>query len=156
MITDKIEKWEYYLFGAAWKTAFEFLLSLSPESDEKTYPLRGDDIFAQITSYETRSKESAALESHRKYIDIQTILAGGEKIEATYRDELVVKTPYDETKDVEFYNHSGGLTDVILYPKTFAMFFPHDAHMPGLVLREKPEIVKKVVVKIRKELLLTI
>jgi beta-galactosidase beta subunit len=31
------------------------------------------------------------------------------------------------------------------------MFFPHDAHMPGLVMEGKPELVKIVVVKIKKE-----
>ncbi|MBU2512165.1 YhcH/YjgK/YiaL family protein, partial [bacterium] len=91
MIIDQIERWEHYHFGSAWKIAFKFLQSLAAKSDDKTYTLRGDDIFAQVTSYETRSTESAALETHRKYIDIQTILTGEEKIETTSRDGLVVK-----------------------------------------------------------------
>ena len=43
-----------------------------------------------------------------------------------------------------------------MYPGTFVMFYPHDAHMPGLVFGDKPELIKKVVVKIKKELLATI
>lgn len=154
MIIDELNKSEYYLFDSAWKIVFEFLCSLSPDSEEKTYLLRGDDIYAQITSYETRTKDTAALESHRKYIDIQAILIGREKIEVTSTNGLVVNVPYDKTTDVEFYDHSNGPTQVDLYPGTFVMFFPHDAHMPGLVMEEKPELVKKVVVKIKKELLI--
>lgn len=156
MIIDGLKNWEVYPFGFAWKIAFEFLLSLSPKSDEKTYQLRSDDIIAQVSSYETRFKESAALESHRKYIDIQTIITGEEKIEVSLKNGLAVKEIYDETKDVELYNHSDALTQINMHPGIFVMFFSHDAHMPGLVLREKPELVKKVVVKVKKELLTNI
>lgn len=153
MIIDELIKSEYYRFGSAWKIAFEFLCSLSPDSEEKIYLLRGDDIYAHIASYETRTKDSAALESHRKYIDVQAILTGREKIEVTSTNGLVVNAPYDQTTDVEFFDRSNESTQIDLYPGTFAMFFPHDAHMPGLVMEEKSELVKKVVVKIKKELL---
>ncbi|MBU1928128.1 YhcH/YjgK/YiaL family protein [bacterium] len=38
-------------------------------------------------------------------------------------------------------------------PETFVMLYPHDAHMAGLMIDVKPEFIKKVVVKIKKELL---
>ena len=154
MIVDKLKNWEHYHFGSAWKCAFEFLMSLTPYSDEKKYNLQGDKIFAQIMSYETKEPETSVLETHRKYVDIQTVLIGGEGIEWFARDGLVVDTSYDESKDAEFYKRTcPGQARVDVFPGTFVMLFPQDAHMPALMVKEKPELIKKVVVKIHVELL---
>lgn len=154
MIIDKITFWEHYQFGSAWKLAFEFLLSLTPDADDKQYDLQGDDIFAIVMSYETKNPEIALLETHRRYVDIQTVLVGGERIEWFSRDELIVDTPYDKSKDVEFYKRTcPGSSRVDVFPGTFVMFFPQDAHMPALMIDEKPELIKKVVVKINVEIL---
>ncbi len=99
MIIDKLKKWDYYHFGSAWKHSFEFLQSLAPDAEEKKYELQGDDIFAQVSSYKTRTKDSALLETHNKYIDIQVVLIGREIIKTSSRDGLVVQTQYDEIKD---------------------------------------------------------
>jgi YhcH/YjgK/YiaL family protein len=154
MIIDKLENWEHYHFGPAWKRALEFLMTLTPDAEEKKYRLQGDEIFAQVATYETRRPETAVLEAHRKYVDIQTVLSGSEKMECFSREGLAVDTPYDESKDAEFYRRSGHApTRVDLSPGTFVMLFPQDAHMPGLMIGERPELIKKVVVKISLELL---
>ncbi len=154
MIIDKLENWEHYSFGSGWKLAFEFLRTLTPDSDEKKYNIQGDDIFAQVMSYKTRTPDTAVLESHRKFVDIQAVLNGGERIECFSRDGLVVDTAYDESKDAEFYKRScPGSTHVDMAPGTFIMLFPHDAHMPSLMIENEPEMVKKVVVKIKVELM---
>lgn len=154
MIIDKLENWEHYYFGPGWKRAFEFLMSLNPESDEKKYNIQGDDIFALIMSYETCTPEKPVFETHQKYVDIQTVLIGGEGIEWFSRDGLVVDTPYDDSKDVQFYKCTMlGPARVDVFPGTFVMLFPQDAHMPALMIEEKPELIKKVVVKINLELL---
>ncbi len=156
MIIDKLNNWDYYNFGLVGKQVFDFLQSLSPDSAEKKYELQGEDIFAQISSYKTRTQDSALLETHNKYIDIQAVLTGKEIIKTSSRDGLVVHTQYDEVKDVEFYRCSGELADINLYPGSFVLFYPHDAHMPGIVLGKEAEMVKKVVVKIKLELLTSI
>ncbi len=154
MIIDKLENWEQYHFGPGWKSAFDFLMSLTPDAEEQKYEIQGDEIFAQVMSYETRTPDTAVLETHRKYIDIQTVLVGGERIEWFSRDGLVVDTPYNESKDAEFYKRAcPGTAHVVISPGTFVMFFPHDAHMPSLMVEEKPELVKKVVLKVRVDLL---
>lgn len=156
MIIDKLDNWGHYPFGKAWERAFEFLKSLTPDADEKQYSLMGDDMFARVMSYETRAPEVAKLESHRKYIDVQTVLVGGEGIEWFLRDGLEADTPYDETKDAEFYRRtSPGPARVDVFPGTFVMLFPHDAHMPALMVEKKTELIKKVVVKIKLDLLTT-
>ena len=92
---------------------------------------------------------------HRKYVDIQTVLISSEGMEWFSRDGLAVDTPYDESKDAEFYKRSSpGPGRIELSSGTFVMLFPHDAHMPGLMIEEKPELIKKVVVKISLELLM--
>lgn len=153
MIIDKLDKWKCYSFGPAWNQAIEFLASLSPDSEEKKYELQGKDIFAEVMRYETRSKDISVFETHRKYVDVQAVLSGREKIEIISRDELIVDTAYDESKDAELYKRISGQTQIELSPGTFALFFPHDAHMPCLMAGNTAESVKKVVVKIKKELL---
>ena len=47
-------------------------------------------------------------EAHRKYIDVQYIVDGSERMGYTYlRSELVVREPYDPQKDFAFYEAAG-------------------------------------------------
>ena len=155
MIVDCLENWKIYPYGAAWKSAFEFLMTLTPNAEEKKYPLQGDDIYAMVMSYKTRTPETAVLETHRKYLDIQVVLDGGEVMEWFPTGGLVINKPYEESKDVEFYiRPHPGLARLEITPGMFVAFFPHDAHMPYLMIGNKSERVKKVVVKIKAELLM--
>lgn len=154
MIIDKIENWKYYHFGPAWERTFEFLKTLTPESEDRKYLIEGEDIFALVMSYKTFSPETAVFESHRDYVDVQTVIVGGEGFECSFTDDLTVDTTYSEATDAQFYKRSRpGQTLVNVFPGTFVMLYPHDAHMPGLMIGKEEHIVKKVVVKIRKDLL---
>ena len=75
MIVDRLENWEKYHFGKDWKTAFEFLMSLTSDIKDGEYPLKGKEIFALVMSYETRDSGKAVREAHRKYVDIQTVIS---------------------------------------------------------------------------------
>ena len=155
MIIDRLENWKHYHFGSAWTKAFEFLLTLSPDAEEKKYTIEGDDIFAIVMSYDTCVPETSLFESHQKYVDIQTVLIGAERFECSFADTLSVQTPYDDATDVQWYKRTvPGQTRVDVYPDTFVMLYPHDAHMAALMTGERSEPVKKVVVKIKAELLL--
>ncbi len=154
MIIDRLENWPLYPLGSAWQKAFEFLATLSPESEEKKYTLQGDDIFAMVMSYETQAPETAILESHQKYVDIQAVLVGAERFECASRKGLEVETPYDSKKDVVFYQAASPRpVKVDLFPGTFILLYPEDAHMPTLMVNDQTEHVKKVVIKIKLELL---
>jgi YhcH/YjgK/YiaL family protein len=157
MIIDRLENWRHYHFGSAWTKAFEFLNTLSADAEEKKYTIQGDDIFAIVMSYDTCVPETSLFESHKKYIDIQTVLIGAEGFECSFTDTLSVYTPYDDATDVQWYKRTTpGQTRVDVYPDTFVMLYPHDAHMAALMTDEIPEQVKKVVVKIKAELLLNV
>jgi YhcH/YjgK/YiaL family protein len=155
MIIDKLENWKFYHFGPAWAKAFEFLLTLSPDAEEKRYMIQGEDIFAIVMSYDTCSPETSLFESHQKYIDIQTTLLGTERFECSFTDTLSVQTTYDDEKDVQLYRRlTPGQTRIDVSSDTFVMLYPHDAHMASLMINDTCEHVKKVVVKIKTELLL--
>lgn len=153
MIIDRLENWETYFSGAVWKCAFDFLTSLKPDAEEKKYPLQGKDIFARVVSYETRLPNTAVLEAHQRYIDIQTVLIGAEGIEWFPVDTLKIKMQYNTAKDVEFYHRPRMCpARVDAYPGTFIVLFPKDAHIPQLVVGDSTKLVKKVVVKMSMEL----
>ena len=152
MIIDRVEYYNCYPYGSVWNTAFEFLDSITSGAEEKKYEIQGDDIYAVIASYKT--KEPHKFEAHREYVDIQCLLEGQEIIESTALNGLTVDMPYDQEKDVAFYVKTDSRKIIShLMPGIFIAFFPHDAHMPGVAIRNSPAIVKKVVVKIKAELL---
>ena len=155
MIHDKLENWPLYYKSAPWQCAFEFLAGLSPETEDARISLQGDDIYALIMSYKTCSPEDSVLETHDEYIDIQMSLMNSEVIDWFPRHALEVKAPYDIDLDRTFY-HRPDIVPVRVYnyPGFFSVFHPDDAHMPKLMTEGKPEIVKKVVVKVRRKLLL--
>ena len=152
MISDRVEHYNCYPYGSVWKTAFGFLNTISPGAEEATYEIQGEDIYAIVSSYNT--KQPHKFEAHRKYVDIQCLLDGQELIESTALNGLTVDTPYDQEKDAAFYvkTDSGKIISHLI-PGTFIVFFPHDAHMPGVSVDDSPSFVKKVVVKIKAELL---
>ncbi len=152
MIADRVEYYNCYHYGTAWKTAFEFLGSITSDAEEKKYDIQNDDIHAIVACYKT--KEPHKFEAHRKYVDIQCLLEGQENIESTVLNGLTVDMPYDAEKDVEFYVQTDNPKIVTrLMPGIFVAFFPQDAHMPGVSVCGSPAFVKKVVVKIKAELL---
>jgi len=155
MIIDRLENWKHYHFGSAWTKAFEFLHTLSANAEERKYTIEGDDIFAIVMSYDSVAPETSLFESHQKYVDIQTVLIGTEGFECSFTDTLSVHTAYDDATDVQWYTRTiPGQTRVDVCPQTFVMLYPHDAHMAALMTDKVPDHVKKVVVKIKAELLL--
>jgi biofilm protein TabA len=154
MIIDKMENFELYNFGSAWHRTFEFLSKLTPDSPEGRYEIDGDDIFAIVMSYETVRPDGAVFESHQKYVYIQTVITGSERFECAFSNELNITTPYDKEKDAAFYARKDpGKTSADIYPGTFIMLYPHDAHIAGIMTYNESRLVKKVVVKVKRELL---
>lgn len=152
MIIDRVEYYNCYPYGSVWNTAFGFLDTITPGAEEKKYEIRGDDIYAIVASYNTRGPHK--FEAHREYVDIQCLLEGQEVIESTALNGLTVDTPYDPEKDATFYLKTDNQKTIShLIPGIFITFFPHDAHMPGVSVGDAHTFVKKVVVKIKTELL---
>lgn len=123
---------------------FDFILknNLNNFKDGR-YEIDAKKIYANIQTYET--KDEGLFEAHRKYIDIQYIVSGFEKIEVSEVSELEEKIPYDEEKDLIFFNGIGSFLK--LKEGYFAIFYPQDGHKPCITDEQKSN-VKKVVVKV--------
>ncbi|NLS91281.1 MAG: DUF386 domain-containing protein [Planctomycetaceae bacterium] len=112
------------------------------------YELDGDRLYAMVQRYATKPHSAARWEAHRRYLDVQYLVEGTERIGwAPLEKTTAVETPYDAEKEVIFYRTSGDLLQ--LTAGMFAVFAPHDIHAPGLhATPTEPVDVLKVVVKV--------
>ena len=126
-----------------------FLQQASPDIAVGTYQINSR-VRAIVSEYETKVKNEVGYEAHRKNIDIQYLLRGEERVACLPLDKLKETVPYSEEKDAAFFTSSLQPIEMTLGSGYFAIFFPQDGHMPQLIVGE-PEMVKKVVVKIKME-----
>ena len=110
-----------------------------------TYPLSdGNKILVQNVT--TKAWETAQLEAHRKYLDVQYILKGREFVGWAPTNSLTPTQEYNPTKDVCMYTGKN-------YPMEIAegycyVVYPEDAHAPGVHMDETHE-VRKIIVKLK-------
>lgn len=112
------------------------------------YEVDGDDIFYMVQRYDTKQLEKGKLEAHRKYIDIQIVVAGRELIGTEILTDQKIQQNYDNDNDVVFYEPTDVLTMLKFNRGMFCVLWPDDLHMPGLS-NNKEEQVTKVVFKVR-------
>ncbi|MGC1391843.1 MAG: YhcH/YjgK/YiaL family protein [Bacteroidales bacterium] len=152
---NSINKREFAIFyfknRERWKKAFNFLKSSDLSKLElKRYDIDGDNLFATVSEYITKNEETTNFEAHRKYIDIQYVISGKELMNiAPLASVKEVITPYDAAKDIEFMT----VARIVNYeatPSNFFIFFPDDAHRPGLKNGVNSR-VKKVVIKLKSD-----
>ena len=111
--------------------------------------LDGDRVYALLQSYATKPRGEGKPEAHRRYIDVQALLAGREACGyAAVSENLTIDTPYDGARDFMLFRATA-CDFFTLIPGNFAVFFPHDAHQPGCRVGGEAEAVRKVVVKMR-------
>ena len=147
MILDRLSNAGHYrlLSPALWR-GLEFLSSRPlAELELGRHDLDGDRLFALVQEYTTKLPSECQYEAHRKYCDIQTIASGTERIGWAHLAQMQESVVYSTERDVGFFAGQGDL--FTLTPGAFAVFFPHDVHMPG-VQGAAPAVVKKIVVKV--------
>ena len=154
MIVDTLANHALYPLGPAWERAVAFLQGLDADTPEGRYAIDGDALFAIVMRYDTASPESGEFESHRDYVDIQSVLEGSEGFECDDASVLDVAVPYDAARDAAFYARSApGRYRIDIRPGNFVLLYPNDAHLAGLIVGGTTRSVKKVVVKVRRTLL---
>ena len=138
---------QYQLHKDYWDKAFAFLKNNNLQTlAPGRYAIDSNNVYATITENPTKDVDSTKWESHRNYIDLQSVVSGEEKIGVAPINKLTVTMPYDATRDL--INYSGEGTFYTAKPGTFFLFFPQDAHRPNVTTSDKkPD--KKVVIKIR-------
>ncbi len=147
MIKDKIKNAKlYYNISENLKKGFLWLENTDLENiADGKYEIGGTDVYASVQTYETKSE--ANYESHKKYIDIQYMIKGIEKVGVTDIENCTTCIEYDKEKDLEFYHINCEDEYIELDEGQFLVLFPNDAHKPSIAHKEKA-IVKKVVVKV--------
>jgi YhcH/YjgK/YiaL family protein len=111
------------------------------------YPIESDEIYAMLASYNTEPESERRFEAHRKYFDVQYILAGREVIYWSPTDELTPAGEYSKERDIVFLS-GNARARLQLTTGSFAVFYPEDAHKPNCAW-DGPEPVRKVVIKVR-------
>ena len=150
MIYDKLSNCEqYFALGEKFKKAFNFLKNTDFTSiEDGSYEIDGKDFYVNIQSLQTKPIEEKKWEVHRKYIDIQYVINGKEKMGyGILEDFKEVITPYDDKKDVEFLNGEK-FNFVDVEENNFVIFYPNDVNAPMLACDEMMDI-RKVIVKIK-------
>lgn len=109
-----------------------------------------ENSFAIEQVYQTYPSEDSLFESHKKYIDIQFIVAGEEIIEVENIDNLTLEHAYDEENDFMEYKNQLAVSKLVLRAGDGMILFPEDGHKPCIQL-ENPAKVIKIVVKLAVE-----
>jgi biofilm protein TabA len=118
------------------------------------YEIDGTAIFALVQEYQPVPKGEKSAEAHRKYLDIQYVFQGSEII--CYSLENRVSEVLEDRlagEDLLIFKSVQNEMDLILAQGMYAILFPQDIHRPGCRYREEGGRVKKVVVKVSKDLL---
>ena len=148
MIFDRLKNVsQYFPLGEKIAKALQYLSKTDFTNVEPgKYEIDGDNVFALVQTYNTKPFSVGKWEAHTKYIDIQYIVSGKEKMGFTETSKVIVLEEYNEEKDYAIYKGEGNF--LIAEEGHFAIFFPSDVHMPSMAINI-PKEVKKVVVKVR-------
>ncbi len=112
---------------------------------EGKHEIDGQNLFVIVAEYETKLVEDCIFEAHRKYIDVQVMLRGEERMgfAPLSRGEA---EPYQEERDLTIVR--GNSDFLLLSEGYFTIFFPQDAHIPGVMDQQQPNKVRKAIFKI--------
>lgn len=153
MIFDRIERTSYYRgLSPRIAAALDYCRSTDfAKVAPGRHEIDGPRLSAIVQRYRTKPLSQAVWEAHRKYIDVQYVVDGAERMGyLPLTAGLSVKQPYDPQTDAAFYAAWGDLLEV--HAGCFTVFFPHDVHAPSLVATiGEPSEVLKVVVKVAVE-----
>ena len=112
------------------------------------YEILGDDIYVNIQDYQTKPLSEGKWEAHRKYIDIQFMIEGEEKIGVGEIQNFKTFEEYDEVRDVEFLTTNAHAQFIQMNKSDYLILYPYDVHMPQISVNDSA-YVKKAVVKVK-------
>lgn len=152
MIFDSAKNLDFYRnlgVEGRYAKAIDFLKNTDLENlAPGKYEIDGKNVFANVQEYTTIPWEEAKYETHRDYSDIQYMISGAETMTYAPIDELNVSVPYNEEKDVVFYDNENPGLKVVAKAGEYMIFNPWDGHKPKAAAGE-PAPIKKVIVKIK-------
>ena len=94
------------------------------------HDILGDDLFVIIEHMPGRTRAEALLEAHRRYIDIQLVLAGVDEMGwKPLADCCEPVGDHSAERDIRFFRDAPDAW-IATPPGAFCIFFPEDAHAP--------------------------
>ncbi|MCL2588534.1 MAG: YhcH/YjgK/YiaL family protein [Oscillospiraceae bacterium] len=138
----------YYVFGERFQKAFEFLKKNDINKMEPgRHEIDGDDVFAYVQQYDSKSIDNCGFEQHKVYADVHFVANGFEYLGYGPIERAGKPiTEYDPVADAIFFEKE--CEYVLLQTGDIAIVFPEDVHMPQKrALVEVP--VRKVCIKVR-------
>jgi biofilm protein TabA len=132
-------------FGRPGSVALARLNSVAAGASQRRELAGG--VFALEQAYLSKRRPEGRMESHLQYIDIQVVFAGEEFMAVIDRDRLEVTENLTPAKDLIFYRDTEAASLVRFGAGEAAVFYPADAHLPGLAVGA-PALIRKVVLKV--------
>ena len=103
---------------------------------------------AIVSEYETLRENPYGYEAHRRFIDIQYVFKGEEKVCYLPITKLVETKAYNPDADVAFFKEDAEApVELPIGNGFFTILYPQDGHMPQICIKD-PIHAKKVIVKI--------
>ena len=133
--------------------AIEKALHFLRATDFTTLPpgvveIEGRTIFAQVLDLTTKEPHENRPEVHRRYLDIQFLAWGEEKIGiAIDTGNNEISESLLEQRDIIFYHDSENESFIEMTPGSYAVFFPQDVHRTACI-KNKEAAIRKIVVKV--------
>ena len=145
MVIDTLDNFEKYEgINPLFKEVTAFLKANDLNTLEPgKHPIKGTDLFVNITTANGRMPEDAVLETHRRMIDIQIPLSADE----TYGYTPCRRLPdaeYNEEKDITKMPGVAADSYVTCNPGMFAIFFPEEGHAPCIGEGDSRKAIFKV------------
>lgn len=147
MIYDTLENLgQYTALGSRLAAALRWLA----ETDFSSLPdgrveLDGEDVYAGISTYETRQTNDTP-EAHRRYLDVQYLISGREQVGVAPLSAMTAETEARPEGDIWFYR--GDTERLTLGDDRVLVLWPQDAHAP-CIAAGAPAQVRKCVIKVR-------
>lgn len=146
MILDRLENQALYRdLHPGLAAAFDFLANNQLRSlPHGKHEIDGERLFVTLGARRGKGMGGAKLEAHKRYLDIQLVLSGSDRI--GYKPTSQCRPDADgfnDSADIGFFDDEP-TSWLELVPGSFAIFHPQDAHAP---LSTDDEMLK-VVVKI--------
>jgi YhcH/YjgK/YiaL family protein len=111
------------------------------------YAIDGERVYALVSREPGRRKEDERLEVHDRYIDVQLVLAGTDEMGWRPRSTCTQPAgPYNPATDAQCFSDPAEAW-IAVKSGAFVIFFPEDAHLPGI----SPGLLHKCVVKVAVE-----
>lgn len=130
----------------AFKQAFDFVKSTDfSKLEPGKIELNGAELFVNFAEPTGKTAETAKMETHNDYIDIQVPYSTAETMGWIPACEL--KEPegeYNAEKDITFFKDKA-TSFIQVHPGQFAIFFPEDGHQPGIA----EGVFRKIIVKVK-------